>query len=41
MSDKATKYVVTRSLDHLDWETSLHIGGDVVDQVPRLKASRS
>ena len=21
--DKATKYVVTRSLDHLDWETSL------------------
>ena len=37
--NKATKYVVTRSLDHLDWETSLHIGGDVVDEVRRLKAS--
>jgi dihydrofolate reductase len=37
--NKATKYVVTRSLDHLDWETSLPIGGDVVDQVRRLKAS--
>jgi dihydrofolate reductase len=37
--NKATKYVVTRSLDHLEWETSLHIGGDVVDEVRRLKAS--
>lgn len=37
--NKATKYVVTRSLDHLDWDTSLHIGGDVVDEVRRLKAS--
>jgi dihydrofolate reductase len=37
--NKATKYVVTRSLDHLDWETSLHIGGDVVNEVRRLKAS--
>ena len=37
--NKATKYVVTRSLDHLDWETSLHIGGDVVGEVRRLKAS--
>ena len=37
--NKATKYVVTRSLEHLDWETSLHIGGDVVDEVRRLKAS--
>src|ERR1700716_1732481 len=25
--NKATKYVVTRTLDHLDWETSLRIGG--------------
>ena len=37
--NKATKYIVTRSLDHLDWKTSLHIGGDVVDEVRRLKAS--
>ena len=37
--NKATKYVVTRSLDHLDWENSQHIGGDVVDKVRRLKAS--
>ena len=37
--NKATKYVVTRSLDQLDWATSLHIGGDVVDEVRRLRAS--
>ena len=37
--NKATKYVVTRSLDQLGWETSLLIGGDVVDEVRRLKAS--
>jgi len=37
--NKATKYVVTRSLDQLDWENSLHIGGDVVDEVRRLKTS--
>ena len=37
--NKATKYVVTRSLDQLDWAKSLHIGGDVVDEVRRLKAS--
>lgn len=37
--NKATKYVVARSLEQLDWETSLHIGGDVVDEVRRLKAS--
>jgi dihydrofolate reductase len=37
--NKATKYVVTRSLDHLDWETSLPIGGDVVDEVRHLKTS--
>jgi dihydrofolate reductase len=37
--NKATKYVVTRSLDQLDWENSQHIGGDVVDEVRGLKAS--
>ena len=37
--NKATKYVVTRSLERLDWENSQHIGGDVVDEVRRLKAS--
>jgi dihydrofolate reductase len=37
--NKATKYVVTRSLEQLDWENSQHIGGDVVDEVRRLKAS--
>ena len=37
--NKATKYVVTRSLDQLDWENSQHICGGVVDEVRRLKAS--
>lgn len=37
--NKATKYVVTRTLDQLDWEASVRIGGDVVDEVRRLKAS--
>lgn len=37
--NKATKYVVTRSLDQLDWEASEQVGGDVVDEVRRLKAS--
>ena len=37
--NKATKYVVTRSVDHLDWEPSKRINGDVVDEVRRLKAS--
>ena len=37
--NKATKYVVTRSLDQPDWENSLHLGDDVVDEVRRLKAS--
>jgi len=37
--NKATKYVVTRSLDQLDWEKSQRIDGDVVDEVRRLKAS--
>jgi dihydrofolate reductase len=37
--NRATKYVVTRSLDRLDWENSQHIGGDVVDEIRRLKTS--
>jgi dihydrofolate reductase len=37
--NKATKYVVTRSLDRLDWEKSKRIDGDVVEEVRRLKAS--
>lgn len=37
--NKATKYVVTRRPNQLDWETSVRIGGDVVDEVRRLKAS--
>ena len=37
--NKATKYVVTRTLDQLGWEKSQCIGGDVVDEVRRLKAS--
>jgi len=37
--NKATKYVVTRTLDHLNWKKSQRIGGDVVDEVRRLKAS--
>jgi dihydrofolate reductase len=37
--NKATKYVVTHSLDRFDWENSKPIDGDVVDEVRRLKAS--
>jgi dihydrofolate reductase len=37
--NKATKYVVTRSLDQLDWKKSQRIDGDVVEEVRRLKAS--
>ncbi len=37
--NKATKYVVTHRPDRLGWETSQRIGGDVVDEVRRLKAS--
>jgi dihydrofolate reductase len=37
--NKATKYVVTHRLDSLDWEHSQGIGGDVVDQLRRLKAA--
>jgi dihydrofolate reductase len=38
--NKATKYVVTRSLARLDWAKSLRIGGEVVNAVRRLKASK-
>ncbi|MDR3577887.1 MAG: dihydrofolate reductase family protein [Anaerolineaceae bacterium] len=37
--NKATKYVVTHSLDKLDWQNSLPIGGDVVGEIRRLKAA--
>jgi dihydrofolate reductase len=37
--NKATKYVVTRSLDRLDWEKSQRIDGDVVEEVRQFKAS--
>jgi len=37
--NKATKYVATRTLGQLAWETSVRISGDVVDEVRRLKAS--
>ena len=37
--NKATKYVVTRTLGQLDWKTSRAIDGDVVDEIRRLKAS--
>jgi len=35
--NKATKYVVTRTRDQLDWKTSRRVSG--VDEVRRLKAS--
>jgi dihydrofolate reductase len=37
--NKATKFVVTRSLNQLDWENSHPLGGDIVDEARRLKAS--
>jgi dihydrofolate reductase len=37
--NKATKYVVTNSLDQLDWENSQRLDDDAVDEVRRLKAS--
>ncbi len=37
--NKATKYVVTRTLNQLDWKNSQKIAGDAVDGVRRLKAS--
>jgi dihydrofolate reductase len=37
--NKATKYVVTHRPGQLGWKTSQPIGGDVVDEVRRLKGS--
>jgi dihydrofolate reductase len=37
--NKATKYVVTHRRDPLGWKESKRIGGDVVDEIRRLKAS--
>jgi len=37
--NKATKYVVTRTLEHLDWKKSQRISGDVVDELRKVKAS--
>jgi dihydrofolate reductase len=37
---KATKYVVTRSLDRFSWQKSQRIDGDVVKEVCQLKASK-
>jgi dihydrofolate reductase len=37
--NNATKYVVTRGHGRLDWRNSQRIGGDVVDEIGRLKAS--
>ncbi|MBV8164716.1 MAG: dihydrofolate reductase family protein [Candidatus Eremiobacteraeota bacterium] len=37
--NKATKYVVTRSLDRLEWDKSERIDGDVVAEIRRLRAS--
>jgi dihydrofolate reductase len=37
--NKATKYVVTRTLDKLEWKTSKRLGVDVVGELRRLKAS--
>ncbi len=37
--NKATKFVVTRTLDHLDWKTSQRIDGDVVGEIRKLKSS--
>ena len=37
--NKATKYVVTHRPGQLGWKTSQPIGGDVVDEIRRLKSS--
>jgi dihydrofolate reductase len=36
--NNATKYVVTRTLDRLDWQKSQRIDGDVVKKLHQLKA---
>ncbi len=38
--NKATKYVVTHRPTPLSWKTSQPIGGDIVDEIRRLKASK-
>jgi dihydrofolate reductase len=37
--NQATKFVVTRTLQQLDWANSRSIGGDVINGIRRLKAS--
>jgi dihydrofolate reductase len=37
--NKAAKYVVTKSLGSLEWENSHRVGGDVVEEIRRLKES--
>ncbi len=37
--NRATKYVVTRSLDRLVWEKSQRIDGDVIGELRRLQAA--
>jgi dihydrofolate reductase len=37
--NRATKFVVTRSLNQFDWVNSQPIRGDTVDEIRRLKAS--
>lgn len=37
--NRATKFVVTRTLDRLDWANSQRIGGDAVDAIRRLKTT--
>jgi dihydrofolate reductase len=37
--NKATKYIVTGSPQHLDWKKSQRIDGDAVEEIRRLKAS--
>ncbi|HEY2343690.1 MAG TPA: dihydrofolate reductase family protein [Chthoniobacteraceae bacterium] len=37
--NKAAKYVVTRSLDQLDWERSHRVSGDAAEEIRQLKAS--
>lgn len=37
--NRATKYVVTRSLDRFEWATTQPIGDDAVEKIRRLKKS--
>src|SRR6185503_14335843 len=37
--DKATKFVVTRTLKKFDWVNSQPVGGDAIDEIRRLKTS--